>query len=151
MRRPKKRPPIGFRQVCAIATSEMRADPTIDDAEWKARIKARVIALEFTYPVEKDAIDQAMTQVEKMLERQWGPRPIPLPPTPPVPTATAPLNRVEAAVLMRQLLANWLPSVSASSRYLPSSALLARGFTSLAAILGGAPRADAKNQTAEQV
>jgi hypothetical protein len=76
MRRPTDRKPIEWRQLCAVATSVITAAPMIDDAEWKARIKDRVIALEYTYPIDQQAIGRAMSQVEKALERKWGPRPV---------------------------------------------------------------------------
>jgi hypothetical protein len=104
MRQPKTRKPVERRQLWANTNSVITAAPTIDDAEWKARIKSRIGVLELTYPTDLTAIDRAMTQVEKVLERKWGPRPaIYRTPDPPKPVAVSsgPLTAAEAATLAR--------------------------------------------------
>ncbi len=73
----KVRLPPTFRQLCVITREQVEAEPTIDDFEWRERIKQRLIDLGFTYPTDREAISRAMTQVEKALENRWGPRPVP--------------------------------------------------------------------------
>jgi hypothetical protein len=80
MRHPPERKPVGWRQLCAITRELIEAEPTIDDAEWKERIKQRLTALELTYPEDWAAINRAMDAVQRTLEKAWGPRPIPVPP-----------------------------------------------------------------------
>jgi hypothetical protein len=82
MRRPKELRPVEWRQLCAIARELLMADPTIDDAEWKARIKERLCRLEFDYPAKFDTIPRAMSAVERALSAKWGPRPVGQPPRP---------------------------------------------------------------------
>jgi hypothetical protein len=77
------RKPIGFRQLCMVAREILTADRRLDDTEWRERIKDRIIALGYTYPQPWSLLTDAMTQVERALERRWGPRPPPLPPVPP--------------------------------------------------------------------
>lgn len=76
----QSREPATFQHVCVIATEQIRASPMLDDAEWKARIKDRLIALGFTYPESMDGIERAMRAVERALTREWGPRPSPATP-----------------------------------------------------------------------
>src|SRR3954464_5658317 len=71
------RQPVGFPQLCLIVREQLLADPTIDDSEWKARVKDRLINLRFTYPQQLDAIERAMRAVEVALTRQGTPRPPP--------------------------------------------------------------------------
>ncbi len=77
----KVRLPPTFRQLCVITREQIEAEPTIDDFEWRERIKQRLINLSFTYPTDRAAITRAMDAVEKALEKHWGPRP---------PTSTSP-------------------------------------------------------------
>ena len=81
-RAPVERKPVEWRQLCAITRALIEAEPTIDDSEWKAQIKNRLTALELDYPEDLDAIGRAMSGVERALEKQWGPRPVPLPSAP---------------------------------------------------------------------
>lgn len=69
------RTPIGFRQLCAIARALLTTDPTMDDSEWREQIKCRIIALGYTYPTSPQTIPDAMTRVERAMERESGPRP----------------------------------------------------------------------------
>lgn len=79
MRQPKEREPVRWRQLCAITREVILAEPTMDDAEWKARIKDRLIVLELDYPSALDMIQSAMSAIEHALTQTLGPRP---PPTP---------------------------------------------------------------------
>ena len=74
-----------FAQLCVIAREQILAAPSIDDGEWKERIKDRLISLRFDYPDPPDLMTRAMTAVERALEKQWGPRPSSTPaPRPPI-------------------------------------------------------------------
>jgi len=104
---PKK--PVEWRQLCAIARDQIQADPTINNFEWKERIKIRLLAIGLMYPVEPDGIDRALRAVERALSREWGPRPAPVTSVPasvphPVDPA-APLGREEAAAILTRLKA----------------------------------------------
>lgn len=87
MRVPKDLKPIEWRQLCAVARELLTADPTISDAEWKARIKKRLARLEFDYPT-ADTIVRAMGSVERALAQTLGPRPTPVPVSPVTPPQT---------------------------------------------------------------
>lgn len=76
----RDRTPVALRQLCAIARQVLEADLTIDDAEWRERIKCRIIQLGLTYPQPLSLLGEAMTQVDRALRQQ---RPLPLPPVPP--------------------------------------------------------------------
>ena len=84
-----RRTPIGFRQLCAIARELLTTEPTMDDSEWRERIKCRIIALGYTYPTTPETISDAMTRVERALERESGQRPAQHPP----PRPSAPARR----------------------------------------------------------
>ncbi len=75
----RRRPPIAFGHLCVIAREQITNDPEIDNAEWKARIKDRLVALGFTYPTELDAIDRALKAVERALAKEGRTRPGPAP------------------------------------------------------------------------
>jgi hypothetical protein len=60
---------ITLRQLCAVAREQLEADPTIDDAEWRERIKCRIAALEYDYP-RPALIGDAMTRIERALPIQ---------------------------------------------------------------------------------
>lgn len=64
-----------FGQLCVIAKEQIQAEPTIDDFEWKHRIKDRLLQLRFEVPSTSSPIQRAMSAVHRALERQWGPRP----------------------------------------------------------------------------
>jgi hypothetical protein len=83
MRRPPERKPVEWRQLCAIAREILTTSPTIDDFEWKERIKDRLFALELTYPAPIDRINRAMDAVERALANQGWRRPAPAPPASP--------------------------------------------------------------------
>jgi hypothetical protein len=77
MRRDGTRPPIGFRQLCAIARELLTDEPGIDDADWREAIKCRIIALGYTYPPQPQTIPDAMARVERACSR-----PVPVLPSP---------------------------------------------------------------------
>jgi hypothetical protein len=82
-----------WRQLCVIATEQLRAVPTADDFEWAETIKSRLIGLGFTYPSQPHQLTEAMRAVQRAMEKSWGPRPVPLPPHPassPAPTQADP-------------------------------------------------------------
>lgn len=72
---PKPRAPTGA-QLCAIARLVLTNAPHMDDGEWREGIKRRLIAQRLAYP-RPHVIGEAMTRVERALERKWGPRPAP--------------------------------------------------------------------------
>lgn len=59
-----------WRELCAIALSQIQADPTIDDGEWADRIKWRLIRLGLDYPDPPNVITAAMRAVERTVQRQ---------------------------------------------------------------------------------
>lgn len=70
---------IDLRQLCSIARTVLEADPTIDDYEWKERTK--LLVAQQGYRLERsDLLADALTQVERALEKTRGPRPAPMPP-----------------------------------------------------------------------
>jgi hypothetical protein len=75
------RKPVAWPQLCAIARSQIETSPTIDDFEWAERIKCRLARLGFDYPLPERLTD-AMRAVERALVKEWGPRPLPMPPAP---------------------------------------------------------------------
>jgi hypothetical protein len=66
---PKTRRPISFRQLCLLATEQLRAEPTIDNAEWKARIQDRAHAVGFLTPWTEE-VYRAMDAVERSTSRR---------------------------------------------------------------------------------
>lgn len=96
-----------YRQLCVIAREQIKADPTIDDTEWKMRIKDRLITLKFDSPPNSDLIGRAMSAVQRALEKFWGPRPIPQPPTSRAPPTNrpwkGPLTHEEATAALTQI------------------------------------------------
>lgn len=79
--------PIEFRQLCAIVRMLLQQEPTIDDAEWKARTKDHLQTLGFDEPP-AETLSRAMTQVEYALKQTIGERrqiPAPAPPKAPQP------------------------------------------------------------------
>ena len=70
-----RRPTIRMPQLCAIARAEIEAAPRSNDAEWRERIKCRLVALGFSYP-SPTAISDAMDRVERVLVKRWGARPV---------------------------------------------------------------------------
>jgi len=71
-----QRPPIDLRALCVIARRLLTDDPTMDDSEWRERLKCQLLAQGWTYPRNPALIGEAMTRVER--DR---PRPIPTIPT----------------------------------------------------------------------
>lgn len=69
-----------LRQLCAIARAVLDDEPSIDDAEWKERIKCRLVAQGWAYP-QPHAITDAMDRTERAVGRQQPPStPEPSPP-----------------------------------------------------------------------
>jgi len=93
------RKPIGFRQLCMVARELLTDEPTIDDAEWRERIKCRIIALGFTYPLQPQTISDVMTRVEKAFARctSTPAPPIAAPPRPRLPRDVFPRTPGAAA------------------------------------------------------
>jgi hypothetical protein len=73
-----QRPPVTLRQLCAIAQAVLPTAPAIDDAEWRERIKCRLIAQGWTYPTRPALISEAMTRVEHARARRAQRRPAPV-------------------------------------------------------------------------
>lgn len=84
--------PPTFQQVCVLAREQINSDSSIDDGEWKARIKDRLAHLGFAYPQQQDAIEKAMRAVEISLTKYGTPRPAP----------AAPRSRMAAKTLRQQ-------------------------------------------------
>jgi hypothetical protein len=115
----RTRLPLSFQQLCVLALEQIRADITIDNAEWKARIKDRLLSLNFDYPEQPDAIDRAMRAVEASLVRSRTPRPPPsMPPSPPGP---AKLVQDDPPWRSRRSIASGLTSLSTIVKSLFSS------------------------------
>lgn len=79
--KPKTYKPIEFRQLCAIVKMLLQQEPSIDDAEWKARTRDHLEKLGFDEPP-TEMLSRAMTQVEYALRQTVGPRlhrPVPTP------------------------------------------------------------------------
>ena len=98
---PWKRKPVQLRQLCAIARQLLEADLSMDDAEWRERIKCRIIQLDLTYPQPLTLLGEAMTRVDRALK---GQRPPPLlPPAPSVQEQPQPLTTDEARAALSLL------------------------------------------------
>ena len=80
---PPGRPPT-VPVICAIARTVITEDPRMEDAEWKARVKERLIQQGWDYP-RPGLLADCLDRVERALTREWGPRPTPLPVNPPLP------------------------------------------------------------------
>lgn len=65
-----RRPAIHPRALYAIAKAVILDDPTIDDHEWRERIKWRLLDQGWRYPILLEQIGQAMTQVERTVKRE---------------------------------------------------------------------------------
>ena len=74
---------IEFRQLCAVVRAVIQRNPTIDDAEWKAKTLETLAKMGFAEPEPADVLPRAMTQVEFAVRKTLGPRPLqPLTATP---------------------------------------------------------------------
>jgi len=62
------RKPPELRQLCAVARSQIESEPSIDNGEWRERIKRRLAALGFDYPP-PHVIADAMDRVERAIRR----------------------------------------------------------------------------------
>jgi hypothetical protein len=81
---------IQFRQLCALTKSILVEDLAIDDSEWKARIKARLVKWGFRLDVsDAEMVNRAMTAVEHALTKQGIRRESPLPVETPTRTKTS--------------------------------------------------------------
>ena len=89
MRTPKDYKQIEFHQLCALVKAILLQEPSIDDAEWKARCLDRIVKLEFQEPA-GESLTNAMTQVEQGLKWTLGPRPVRMPPKPESPVTSVP-------------------------------------------------------------
>lgn len=67
--------PVEYRQLCAIAKTIIQQEPSIDDAEWKARVRDTLAKWGFAEP-DADQLVRAMNQVEYALRKTIGPRPV---------------------------------------------------------------------------
>jgi hypothetical protein len=71
MRVQKARRPLQFHQLCAIAKTVIEADRTITDGEWKVRVKELAARQGYANPT-TPMLAEALTRVEKAVERQYG-------------------------------------------------------------------------------
>jgi hypothetical protein len=85
---------IEYRQLCAIVKTILQQEPSIDDAEWKARTRDTLAKWGFQEP-DTDALSRAMAQVEYALRKTIGPRPLRPVPTPETGTYTPPSDPAE--------------------------------------------------------
>jgi hypothetical protein len=107
-----------FRHLCVIAREQF--NPTITDAEWKARILERLARLGFTEP-DRMTLSRALSGVERAIEKRDGPRPIPMPPTPPPPQPSPPpLSQEEARQALQRILQGTEPSLRQKLESSPS-------------------------------
>lgn len=84
--------PIQFQQLCMVVKTVLQRNPSIDDAEWKAKAHETLVKMGFQLP-EPGMLSRAMTQVERALLRTIGPRPLRPLPTGPGPAPVTPLPR----------------------------------------------------------
>jgi hypothetical protein len=70
-----RRPPITLQGLCVIARVLLTEDPTMDDGEWRERIKCRLLDSGWRYPLHLEDIGEAMRRVEQKI-----PRAVPVPP-----------------------------------------------------------------------
>lgn len=73
--------PAKFRHLCAMASDILRAEPTIDDFEWRERIKDRIVLQRFEYP-QPHELSAAMDAVNRAWTKRHGTRPFLLVTTP---------------------------------------------------------------------
>ena len=111
-----ERKAIQWRQLCAIARVVIEAEPTIDDSEWKARTKDLAAAQGYD-SLPPLMLTKALTAVEHVLEKQWGPRPPPFPSVPAAQsTASAPppirtdRRGSQPWMSLKEIIANLKPS-----------------------------------------
>jgi hypothetical protein len=64
-----------YPQLCAISREILAKEPGMLDAEWKARIKDRVLRLGFGYPP-PELLSRAMNAVQAAYEKTHGRRPL---------------------------------------------------------------------------
>jgi hypothetical protein len=72
--------PVRWRQLRAIATSVLMADPSVDWFEWAERIKCRLAQLRIGYPDPPQQLTAAMEAAASAYEKRWGQRPSSVPP-----------------------------------------------------------------------
>jgi hypothetical protein len=147
MRIPKERRPVQTHQLRAIARSVILAEPSISDSEWKARTKEKLATQGWDNPA-PEMLETALTNVEKALEKQWGPRPVQLPPLRPSvtqPLPPAPLTPEEAATA--------LAKVSASCKPRSTNCVNNSGWSRIGSlgVDGSASRRPGGNQTVAQI
>lgn len=80
MKAPKTLRSIQPHQLAAIAKRVLMVEPSITDSEWKARTKETLAKQGWANPEPPEMLETALWNVEKALERQWGPRPVPTSP-----------------------------------------------------------------------
>lgn len=68
------RNPLTFAALCAIAGKVIQQEPSIDDAEWKERIKCHIARERRAYPT-PEQLGGALAAVERARSKRWGPRP----------------------------------------------------------------------------
>ena len=89
---------LTFAALCAIARRVLEPEPSLDDAEWKERIKCRIAREGRAYPTPVE-LDSALSAVEAARAKQGEHRPAPAIKTPLTPAEARdarPLSREEA-------------------------------------------------------
>lgn len=113
---------IQFHQVCAIAKMILQAEPTIDDAEWKARVMDCSSRQGWESPP-SDMLSRAMTQVEQALKQTIGPRPVLIPTSPNrPPTQGAPPSSRSQRPAGWEIVVGLMTTLKTSVASAPSSA-----------------------------
>jgi hypothetical protein len=69
---------LTFAMLCCLARKVLEQERSIDDAEWKERIKCRIARERRAYPTPEE-LASVLAAVERALEKQWGPRPVEIP------------------------------------------------------------------------
>lgn len=65
---------LTFAALCVIARRAIEPAPSIDDCEWKERIKCHVARERRAYPTPEE-LAAVLSAVERALSKRWGPRP----------------------------------------------------------------------------
>lgn len=80
--------PVEYRILYAIAMAVLLEEPSMMDAEWKARVKDRLAAQAFEYPKDLEMLTRAMNAANHVYEKRHGQRLIPALPRPSKPRRT---------------------------------------------------------------
>jgi hypothetical protein len=105
------------RQLCAIARAVLDDDPSVDDAEWKERVKCRLVAQGWAYPP-PHALTAALDRVERATGRCRQPS-LPIASPPPPGETGRELSADEARAALSLLLRRFGPLPALKPRAVP--------------------------------